>query len=85
MNSKSNKVVKSTEANWFTRLFESFKEFFVPKTEAKRKIRNSQALHVFAFVASTVAFIYFEERIIKLISLEANEISKGRFAGPSPF
>lgn len=85
MNRSAPKETKSTSGSWLSRWIQAVKEFLFPNTEAKRKIRYNQAFHIGAFIASTIAFIYFEERIVKLISLEANEISKGRFGGPAPF
>lgn len=70
---------------WIKDLVEAIRGFFIPKTEMQKKARYRQGMHALAFLASTAAFIFFEDRIMKLITLEATEIQKGRYYGGGPF
>mmetsp|Transcript_57022 Transcript_57022/g.65307 ORF Transcript_57022/g.65307 Transcript_57022/m.65307 type:complete len:82 (+) Transcript_57022:58-303(+) len=76
VNNKQVQSFGSSILSWFQDIMQQIKEFFVPKTQMMKKARTKQGMNILAFTLSTVAFIYFEERIMKLISLESQEISK---------
>ena len=83
--SKNPRAIKTSTSPWYTLWIQAIKEFFYPPTDMKKRARYAQFKNAGLFVVSTALFIFFEDKIMKLVSLESNEISRGRFGGPSPF
>ena len=83
---KSNKeisVSQTKQTSFFRKISDSISEFFFPISSERKKKRINQIKNIGIFMVSTLIFVFFEDKINKLISIDLVEIEKIRASGPS--
>ena len=82
---KSNKEIGAPQvkqSSFFRKISDSISEFCFPISSERKKKRINQIKNIGIFMVSTLVFVFFEDRINKLISIDLAEMEKIRSSAP---